>query len=68
VKVYQLAAVGEMACFERQHTIRSRKVFVSREAALAYEPEFRSLCLGGDELSRLVAIEKIRVHELEVIE
>lgn len=65
--LYQLAATGPGSLFGEEaapQTLRSRVVFRTREAALAYSDMFRAKCIGAG-VTDLKSVAKFTVIELE---
>ena len=68
-KLYQLQATGCIFTGEH-HGISSAKVFASREAAEAYEDEFRQVVstpINDFDIAYLVNVDRVKVLELELM-
>ena len=68
-KLYQLCAKGPRATFESFGKISSKRVFLTREAAEAYVPEFTAACLdetGGRAITALRRVDSVAIGELEL--
>lgn len=72
-KLYQLRVKGTSELFDAPRTIYSRKVFLYKEAALAYIPEFKELAATPLNKFDLIYLDraypfKVIIIELDLIE
>lgn len=66
-KLYQLVAKGPLKNFEGSNRIYSRKVFTSKEAAIAHMDDFKKICEEPINFLTDIVVETIKVVELELV-